>query len=64
MKYGHFDKSKKEYVIERPDTPLPWINYLGTQDFFGMISRLPVSARGTMGTFDLIARVNPPFLKG
>ena len=26
MKYGHFDDAKREYVIERPDTPLPWIN--------------------------------------
>jgi cellobiose phosphorylase len=38
MQYGRFDKEKKEYVIQRPDTPLPWINYLGTQNFFGMIS--------------------------
>lgn len=32
MKFGHFDDDRQEYVIERPDTPLPWINYLGTQD--------------------------------
>jgi cellobiose phosphorylase len=38
MKFGHFDNLKREYVIERPDTPLPWINYLGMEDFFGMIS--------------------------
>ena len=38
MKYGHFDDAQKEYVITRPDTPLPWINYLGTNDFFGIIS--------------------------
>jgi cellobiose phosphorylase len=38
MNYGHFDDDHKEYVITRPDTPLPWINYLGTQDFFGIIS--------------------------
>ncbi|MEI6150239.1 MAG: hypothetical protein WCS01_14160, partial [bacterium] len=38
MKYGHFDATKKEYVIQTPNTPLPWINYLGTQEFFGMIS--------------------------
>jgi cellobiose phosphorylase len=30
MKYGHFDDQALEYVIERPDTPLPWINYLGS----------------------------------
>jgi len=28
MRYGHFDDPAREYVIERPDTPLPWINYL------------------------------------
>jgi cellobiose phosphorylase len=38
MRYGHFDDERREYVIERPDTPLPWINYLGSEDFFGLIS--------------------------
>lgn len=38
MKYGHFDDETKEYVIKKPDTPLPWINYLGSEDFFGIIS--------------------------
>ena len=38
MNYGHFDDSRKEYVITQPDTPLPWINYLGTEKFFGLIS--------------------------
>ena len=38
MSYGFFDDENKEYVIERPDTPLPWINYLGTKDFYGIIS--------------------------
>ena len=38
MKYGHFDDDALEYVIETPKTPLPWINYLGSQDFFGLIS--------------------------
>lgn len=38
MKYGYFDDAKKEYVITRPDTPLPWINYLGNDQFFGIIS--------------------------
>ena len=38
MKYGYFDDAKKEYVITTPKTPLPWINYLGTQDFFSLIS--------------------------
>jgi len=34
--FGHFDDSKREYVITRPDTPLPWLNYLGQDDFFGL----------------------------
>lgn len=38
MKYGYFDDTNKEYVITRPETPLPWINYLGNRDFFGLIS--------------------------
>ena len=36
--YGHFDDANKQYVMTRPDTPLPWINYLGSKDFFGLIS--------------------------
>ncbi|MEV6305735.1 glycosyl hydrolase family 65 protein [Actinoplanes sp. NPDC051861] len=38
MRYGHFDDDQREYVIERPDTPLPWINYLGTEAYFGIVS--------------------------
>ncbi len=38
MKFGYFDDRNREYVITRPDTPLPWINYLGCQEFFGIIS--------------------------
>lgn len=38
MKFGHFDDDAKEYVITTPRTPLPWINYLGSQDFFGLFS--------------------------
>jgi cellobiose phosphorylase len=38
MRYGHFDDQAREYVITRPDTPLPWINYLGSEAFFGLIS--------------------------
>lgn len=38
MKYGHFDDLNKEYVITDPKTPYPWINYLGTQEFFSLIS--------------------------
>lgn len=38
MKYGFFDDVNKEYVIGTPRTPLPWINYLGTNGFFSLIS--------------------------
>ena len=38
MKFGYFDDSKKEYVITTPRTPLPWINYLGNESFFSLIS--------------------------
>ncbi len=38
MRFGYFDDNSREYVITRPDTPLPWINYLGTDSFFGLIS--------------------------
>jgi len=38
MKIGHFDDERREYVITRPDTPLPWINYLGCEAYFGLIS--------------------------
>ena len=37
-KYGYFDDVNKEYVIKRSDTPLPWINYLGCEKYFGIIS--------------------------
>lgn len=38
MKYGYFDDKNREYVITTPRTPFPWINYLGTRDFFSLIS--------------------------
>ncbi|HOZ38437.1 MAG TPA: glycosyl transferase [Anaerolineaceae bacterium] len=38
MRFGYFDDHSREYVITRPDTPLPWITYLGTDSFFGLIS--------------------------
>ena len=38
MKYGYFDDRNREYVITQPDTPLPWMNYLGCQAYFGIIS--------------------------
>lgn len=38
MRYGFFDDVKKEYVITTPTTPYPWINYLGSQEYFSLIS--------------------------
>jgi cellobiose phosphorylase len=38
MKYGYFDDKNREYVITRPDTPLPWINYLGVDKYCGLMS--------------------------
>jgi len=38
MKFGHFDDQQREYVITNPQTPWPWINYLGNEDFFSLIS--------------------------
>ena len=38
MKFGHFDDQAREYVIDTPRTPYPWINYLGCEKFFGIIS--------------------------
>ncbi len=38
MKYGYFDDANKEYVITTPETPSPWINYSGNQEFFSLIS--------------------------
>lgn len=38
MRFGHFDAEHREYVIERPDTPRPWSNYLGNRDYGGIIT--------------------------
>ena len=38
MQYGYFDDDRREYVITQPETPWPWINYLGNEDFFSLIS--------------------------
>jgi cellobiose phosphorylase len=38
MQYGYFDDRQKEYVITKPQTPYPWINYFGTEEFFSIIS--------------------------
>ena len=39
MKYGYFDEAAKEYVITRPDTPTPWINYIGSGKYGGIITQ-------------------------
>ncbi|MDE7121289.1 MAG: N,N'-diacetylchitobiose phosphorylase [Oscillospiraceae bacterium] len=38
MQYGHFDLKNKEYVITNPDTPAPWVNYLGSPEYGAIIS--------------------------
>ena len=38
MKYGYFDDKNREYVIDRPDTPAPWANYLGSPEYGAVIS--------------------------
>ena len=42
MKFGYFDDANKEYVITSPKTPLPWINYLGSENFFSLISNADI----------------------
>jgi cellobiose phosphorylase len=37
--YGSFDDAQREFVITRPDTPLPWLNYLGQDEYFGMVTQ-------------------------
>jgi len=38
LRFGHFSDAAREYVITTPRTPYPWINYLGTEEYFGLIS--------------------------
>jgi N,N'-diacetylchitobiose phosphorylase len=38
MKFGYFDDKNKEYVVEKPDTPMSWINYLGTDEYCSLVS--------------------------
>jgi cellobiose phosphorylase len=40
LQYGHFDDAAREYVINTPHTPYPWINYLGSEQFFSLLSHL------------------------
>lgn len=39
MRYGYFDDSKREYVIERVDTPVSWTNYIGTKEMCGVLNQ-------------------------
>ena len=39
MRYGRFDNERREYVVERPDVPVSWTNYLGVRDFCTVISQ-------------------------
>ena len=68
MRYGYFDESAREYVVERPDTPAPWINYLGTDEFCSLISnnaggysfyKSPKSGRMTRFRFNSIPMDRP-----
>ena len=38
MRFGYFDDKNREYVITTPKTPYPWINYLGSENFFALVS--------------------------
>jgi len=38
MRYGHFDDLHREYVVDRPDVPVSWTNYLGVRDLCTAIS--------------------------
>ena len=68
MRYGYFDDSKKEYVIDNPNTPMSWVNYLGTSEYCGIISnnasgygfyRSPKSARLLRFRFNSIPMDRP-----
>ena len=65
MQYGHFDDARREYVITTPRTPLPWINYLGSEDFFTLFSN---TAGGYSFYRDArlrrLTRYRPPLYKG
>ena len=37
--YGYFDDTQREFVITRPDTPLPWLNMLGQDEFYGLCTQ-------------------------
>ena len=65
MQFGHFDDSSREYVITTPKTPYPWINYLGTESFFGLISHQAggycfYQTRGSGASFGTATTTRPP----
>ncbi|MDR2929570.1 MAG: hypothetical protein LBV06_01475 [Propionibacteriaceae bacterium] len=39
MKYGYFDQSRDEYVIDRVDVPASWINYIGVENWCTVINQ-------------------------
>ena len=51
MKFGYFDDANREYVITTPKTPLPWINYLGNQDFFSLLLNNEEIKKEVLGIF-------------
>src|SRR5262245_58367210 len=40
MRFGRFDDERREYVINTPVTPRPWVNYLGGENLFSIVSHL------------------------
>lgn len=45
MQYGYFDDLRRAYMITTPATPLPWINYLGSEDFLGIYPEYDAPAK-------------------
>ena len=54
MKFGFFDDPNKEYVITTPKTPLPWINYLGSNNFFSLMQQVHTKAKAVLRMFTQI----------
>lgn len=50
MQFGYFDALRREYVVTVPRTPLPWINYLGSEDFFALMSNTAGGAIASIRT--------------
>ena len=59
MKFGYFDDANKEYVITSPRTPYPWINYLGTQDFFSLFTLMLNYVAMQVVTYCIVFWENP-----